>query len=70
MISFRNKSDKEDMIYKAKQMEKFAKEFVECLESGEEEYHERMYRDGGYDRDDMEYRGGTRMRDGRYGYNR
>lgn len=76
MISFRTKRDKEDMVYKAKEMEKFAKEFVACLEDGEEEYYDEDYQM----RDDMRYRddedmhekprmrGGMKMRKGRYSY--
>lgn len=70
LISFRTKRDKEDMIYKAKEMEKFAAEFVECLENSEEEYDdEERYsmRDGMSMRDSMSMRGGTRMRS-RYSY--
>ena len=69
MISFRTKHDKEDMIYKAKQMEKFAQEFVDCLESGEEEYEDERYdeRSGYSMRDDMRMRDGMKMRN-RYYY--
>ena len=70
MISFRTKRDKDDMIYKAKEMEKFAREFVECLERGEENYdvYEKYYRDN--EHDDMDYRDGMKMHGSRYGYNR
>lgn len=70
MISFRTKNDKEDMIEKARQMEKFAAEFVDCLENSEEEYDdEEKYsmRGGMRMRDGMSMRGGTRMRS-RYSY--
>lgn len=64
ILSFRSKKDKEKLYEKAKKMEEFAADIVECLEEamydGEEddyEYSERMYR------------GGTSaMRGGRYGY--
>ena len=73
MISFRTKRDKDDMIYKAKEMEKFAREFVECLERGEENYDERYGERGRYGmRDDYEegrMHDEERMR-GRYGYMR
>lgn len=65
MISFRTKRDKEDMLHKAKEMQRFADEFVECIEECEYERDERSYRDDMHD--DMDYRG-SRMRKGRYGY--
>ena len=63
MISFRTRHEKDEMVRKAREMEKFAAEFVECLESGEDdyEYSERRYRDDSM-RDDR------RMRGGRYSY--
>lgn len=71
MISFRTKRDKEDMIEKARQMEKFAAEFVDCLESSEEEYYDEderySMRDNMSMRDGMHMRGGARMRN-RYSY--
>lgn len=67
MISFRSKRDKEDMIEKARKMEEFASEFVDCLESSEEEYDERYNeRSHRMDDGDMSYRN-TRMRN-RYYY--
>jgi coenzyme F420-reducing hydrogenase alpha subunit len=66
MISFRTKRDKEDMLHKAKQMQKFADEFVECIEECEYERDERSYRDEDMDREETRYR--RRMRDGRYSY--
>lgn len=65
MISFRTKRDKEDMLHKAKEMQRFADEFVECIEDCDYERDERSYRDNS--REDMDYRG-SRMRSGRYGY--
>lgn len=65
MISFRTKRDKEDMLHKAKQMQRFADEFVECIEECEYERDERSYRDD-MDHEETKYR--RRMRDGRYSY--
>lgn len=65
MISFRTKRDKEDMLHKAKEMQRFADEFVECIEECEYERDERSYRD---DMDHEETRYRRRMRDGRYSY--
>lgn len=66
MISFRSKKDKERLLTKAKEMEMYASEIVDCLE---EARHGSME---DYD-DDEEYAerssGSMRMR-GRYGYNR
>lgn len=66
VISFRTKRDRDDMIAKARKMEEFASEFVDCLENSEEDYmyNERSHVDDG----DMQYRN-TRMRD-RYSYRR
>lgn len=54
------------MIAKARKMEEFASEFVDCLEASEDDYmyNERSHMDDG----DMQYRN-TRMRD-RYSYRR
>lgn len=67
MISFRTKREKEEMLEKARKMEKFAAEFVDCLENSKEDYDydERYYRDG--EHDDM-YRHDIHMRGGRYSY--
>lgn len=64
MISFRTKRDKDEMIAKARKMEEFASEFVDCLEASDDDYsyNERSHMDDG----DMSYRN-TRMR-GRYSY--
>lgn len=66
VLSFRNKKDKEKMLDKAREMEMFSKELVDCLEEarhGEHDYD---------DEDDYEYseRRGRMMRRGRYGYSR
>lgn len=65
-MSFRTKRDKKHMLKKAKEMEEYVMELIECLEdadTGKEEEDE-----------DYEYseRGGmtTRMRGGRYNYRR
>lgn len=71
VISFRTRRDKEDMLDKARQMERFSREFVECLENSEHddyEYENRMYRDENMRHDDGMSRRETRMRSGRYGY--
>lgn len=72
MISFKTKREKDEMLEKARKMERFAAEFVDCLENSEHdyEYDERYYRDGmdgDMMREDTQYRG-MRMRSGRYSY--
>ena len=66
ILSFRTKKDKEHLLKKAKEMEMYASEIVDCLEEAKDAYDE-------YD-DDEEYseRGyrGMSMRGGRYGYRR
>lgn len=67
MISFRTKREREEMLEKAKKMEKFAAEFVDCLENSQDDeyrYDERGHYD---DMEEMSYRGGRRM-NGRYMY--
>ena len=64
VLSFRTKRDKERMLDKAREMEMYAREWVECLEEarhGEHDYE---------DEDDYDYseRRGRMMRRGRYGY--
>lgn len=64
VLSFRTKRDKEKMLDKAKEMEMFSRELVDCLEEarhGEREYD---------DEDDYDYseRRGRMMRRSRYGY--
>lgn len=63
VLAFKSRKDKERLYEKAKKMEEFAADIVECLEEAMEsdedsEYSERMYRDGG----------SSMMRGGRYGY--
>ena len=64
VMSFRSKKDKKQMLKKAKEMEEYVAELIECLEDADTE---------GYEDEDYDYseRGGmaTRMR-GRYGYGR
>lgn len=68
ILSFRTKKDKEHMLEKAKEMEAYASELVDCLEEAKHGEHEE------YEDDDYAYseRGsrGTRMMRGRYGYGR
>lgn len=65
VLSFKSKRDKEKLYEKAKKMEEFAADIVECLEESmydtdeDYEYSERMYKD------DM---GSSSMRNNRYGY--
>ena len=66
-MSFRSKKDKKHMLKKAKEMEEYVSELIECLEDAES-------RDEWEDDEDYDYSersGGmtTRMR-GRYGYGR
>ena len=60
MISFKNKESKEHLLDKAKKLEAFAAEMVDCIEDSEDntqdEYSERMYRHSSMS--------------GRYGYRR
>lgn len=68
MISFRTKREREEMLEKARKMEKFAAEFVDCLENSQDDeyrYEERSRYDDMMD--DMSYRNGRRM-NGRYMY--
>jgi hypothetical protein len=64
VLSFRNKRDKEKMLDKAREMEMFSRELVDCLEEARHGEHEE------YDEDDYDYseRRGRMMRRGRYGY--
>jgi len=66
-MSFRSKKDKKQMLKKAKEMEEYVTELIECLEDAES----RDEWDGDEDYDYSE-RGGmtTRMRGGRYNYRR
>lgn len=64
VLSFRSKRDKEKMLDKAREMEMFSRELVDCLEEarhGEQEEWD--------DEDDVySERRGRMMRRGRYGY--
>jgi hypothetical protein len=66
VMSFRSKKDKKQMLKKAKEMEEYVTELIECLEDAEsrDEWEDEDY-------DYSERSGGmtTRMR-GRYGYGR
>lgn len=50
MISFKNKSDKEHLLEKARKMEEYAAMIVDCIEESkareeeDDEYNERNYR--------------------------
>lgn len=65
ILSFKTKKDKEHLLKKAKEMEAYASDLVECLEEAkasgdyEDEYDDE-YAERGYRR--------TSMRGGRYGY--
>ncbi len=64
IMSFRSKKDKEHLLKKAKEMEEYTRELVECLEDARHgEYDE--YEDDGYM---YHERGRMNMRGGRYGY--
>ena len=65
IISFRTKLDKDEMLRKAMEMQRFADEFVECIENCEYEQDDRSYRDN-IGRDEVRYR--RMARDGRYSY--
>ena len=64
VLSFRTKKDKERMLDKAREMEDYARELVECLEEARHGEHSE------YDEDDYDYseRRGRMMRRGRYSY--
>lgn len=71
VISFRTRKDKKQMLKKAREMEDYVAELIECLEDAETNNREE------YDEEDYDYseRGGmsTRMRGGssvRYNYRR
>ena len=68
LMSFRTKKDKKHMLKKAKEMEEYITELIECLEDADTD------REDSYEDDDYEYseRSGmnTRMRGGRYNYRR
>lgn len=64
VLSFRSKKDRDHLLKKAKEMEMYASEIVDCIE---EARHGEMDE---YDEDDYDYseRRGRMMRRGRYGY--
>lgn len=67
VMSFRTKKDKKQMLKKAKEMEEYIVELIECLEDADTDHE-------GYDDEEYDYseRGGMRtgMRGGRYNYRR
>ena len=67
VMSFRTKKDKKHMLKKAKEMEEYVTELIECLEDADTTREE-------YDDEDYDYseHGGmsTHMRGGRYNYRR
>lgn len=63
VLTFRSKKDKEHMLEKAKKLEAYAEDIVECLEEAEHDEYEDYYSERRH-HDDEEYR----MRGGRYGY--
>lgn len=71
VLSFKSKKDKEHLLEKARKMEAYVSEIVDCLEEakhegyGEELYHERHHLDDPEYREYHERRGVSR---GRYGY--
>lgn len=71
ILSFRTKKDKEHMLEKAKEMEAYASELVDCLEEARHGEHEE-YEDDEYAYSERGYSGGNsaRMMRGRYGYSR
>lgn len=67
IMSFRTKKDKKHMLKKAREMEEYVTELIECLEDADSRED--------YDDEDYEYserNGGmsTHMRGGRYNYRR
>lgn len=66
VLSFRTKKDKEHLLKKAKEMEAYAAELVDCLE--EAKAHEEEYDD--YDYSERSYRDTASGMRSRYGYRR
>ena len=64
VLSFKSKKDKEKLYEKAKKMEEFAADIVDCLEEAMESEEE------GYEYSERMYRGesSSPMRGGRYSY--
>ena len=69
VMSFRTKRDKDHLLKKAKEMETYASEIVDCLEEAKH-YEDEMDYDYSERREDMDYRGGSMNMRGRYGYRR
>lgn len=67
-MSFRTKKDKKHMLKKAKEMEEYVSELIECLEDAETDREE--YDDEGYEYSERSGGMSTRMRGGRYNYRR
>lgn len=68
VLSFRTKKDKDHLLKKAKEMEEYASEIVECLEEARHSYD---YEDeDDYEYSERGYRGGSTSMRGRYGYRR
>lgn len=73
VLSFRTKKDKEHLLEKAKEMEAYASELVDCLEEAKHGGREDEYEDDDdYTYSERSYRGGNsaRMMRGRYSYRR
>ena len=68
IMSFRTKKDKEHMLEKAKEMEAYASELVDCLEEAKHSGYEDEYDEDDYAYSERGYRGGSRMMRSRYGY--
>ncbi len=68
VLSFRTKKDKEHLLKKAKEMEAYASELVECLEEAKNGYEDEYEDD--YEYSERGYRGATSAMRGRYGYRR
>lgn len=64
ILSFRTKKDKTHMLKKAKEMQEYVDELIECLEEAQHE----DYDDEDYYQERRGYRSGTSMRNNRYGY--
>lgn len=65
VLSFRTKKDKSHMLKKAKEMQDYVEELIECLEEAEHE----DYEDEDYYQERGNYRNNTSVRS-RYGYRR
>lgn len=68
VLSFKTKKDKEHLLEKARKMEAYVSEIVDCLEEAKHENYEEEYYHERHHYDEPEYherRGASR---GRYGY--